>query len=73
VAGDAALLVDPLNTEQLTSALQQVATNERLRDELAEKGFRQVQKFSWRRSAEETLRVLEDATCIQKDVGHGLT
>jgi glycosyltransferase involved in cell wall biosynthesis len=73
VAGDAALLVDPLDTEQLTSALQQVATYEGLRNELVAKGFHQVQQFSWRRCAEETLRVLEDAAFVQEDVGHGLT
>ena len=73
VAGDAALLVDPLDTEQLTSALQRLTTSEGLRNELVAKGFRQVQRFSWRRCAEETLGVLEDAARVQEDVGHGLT
>ncbi|MGD2207648.1 MAG: glycosyltransferase family 1 protein, partial [Anaerolineae bacterium] len=65
VAGDAALLVDPLDTEALTEALVQMVTHEGLRRDLVERGFRQAQKFSWQRCAEETLRVLES-------VGRGL-
>jgi len=65
VAGDAALLVDPLDTEAWAAALRQIAADEGLRRELAERGFRQVQKFSWRRCAGETLQVLEE-------VGRGL-
>jgi glycosyltransferase involved in cell wall biosynthesis len=65
VAGDAALLVDPRDTEALADALARLVVDEGLRRELVERGFRQMQRFSWRRCAEETLRVLEE-------VGRGL-
>jgi glycosyltransferase involved in cell wall biosynthesis len=65
VAGDAALLVDPTDTEALADALARLVVDEGLRRELVERGFRQMQRFSWRRCAEETLRVLEE-------VGRGL-
>jgi glycosyltransferase involved in cell wall biosynthesis len=65
VAGDAALLVDPLDTDALASALHGVVTNEGLRHDLVERGFRQVERFSWQRCARETLQILEKA-------GHGL-
>ena len=65
VAGDAALLVDPLDTESLAKALYQVVTQPELCSRLVEQGFSQVAKFSWQRCAQETLRVLED-------VGYGL-
>jgi glycosyltransferase involved in cell wall biosynthesis len=65
VAGDAALLVDPLHTESLTAALYRVLTDPALRQELVQRGFLQSKAFSWQRSARETLQVLEE-------VGHGL-
>jgi glycosyltransferase involved in cell wall biosynthesis len=65
VAGDAALLVDPRDTEALADALARLVVDEGLRRELVERGFRQMQRFSWRRCAEEALSVLEE-------VGRGL-
>ena len=65
VAGDAALLVEPRDTDALADALARLVADEGLRRELVERGFRQMQRFSWRRCAEETLSVLEE-------VGRGL-
>jgi glycosyltransferase involved in cell wall biosynthesis len=60
VAGDAALLVDPLDTAALAAALGRVVADEGLRRELAERGLRQARRFSWRQCAREALEVLED-------------
>jgi len=59
VAGDAALLVDPHDTEALAAALGRVLHDEVLRADLIKGGFANVQRFSWRRCAEQTLAVLE--------------
>ena len=59
VAGDAALLVDPLDTGAWVAALERALTDEELRAELIRRGYAQVRRFSWRRAAEETLKVLE--------------
>ena len=59
VAGDAALLVDPLDTAALAGAMARLLAEEALRAELAAKGLAQVRKFSWQRAAQETLQVLE--------------
>lgn len=61
VAGDAALMVDPLNVGSMAQALHQIALDEGLRATLVQRGRRQVQLFSWRRCARETLQVLEEA------------
>jgi glycosyltransferase involved in cell wall biosynthesis len=61
VAGDAALLVDPLDVDALAAALEQVVVDPELRRALVERGFRQAARFSWRRCARETLQVLEEA------------
>ena len=60
VAGDAALLVDPLDVTALTAALARVTTDPGLRRELTERGFRQASRFSWRQSAHQVLKVLEE-------------
>jgi glycosyltransferase involved in cell wall biosynthesis len=65
VAGDAALLVDPLDTGLLAEAISQIVIDEGLRRMLVERGFRQIRRFSWRRCAREILQILED-------VGRGL-
>jgi glycosyltransferase involved in cell wall biosynthesis len=60
VAGDAALLVDPLNTDSLAGAIGRIVTDEGLRRILVERGLRQIRIFSWRRCAQEILQILED-------------
>jgi len=57
VAGDAAILVDPYNTDALTDAMHKVLTNENLRERLAVMGLERAKKFSWERCARETLNV----------------
>mgnify|MGYP001813947866 CR=1 FL=1 len=61
VAGDAALYVDPLDVGAMAQALHQIAVDAGLRRALVGRGFQQVHRFSWRRCAQETLQVLEDA------------
>ncbi len=59
VAGDAALLVDPLDTQALAETIGRILADENLRHELVQRGFRQLRRFSWRSCAEKTLGILE--------------
>jgi glycosyltransferase involved in cell wall biosynthesis len=47
VAGDAALYVDPSDVEDIANAMHQIVENEKLRNELIEKGAMQRGRFSW--------------------------
>jgi glycosyltransferase involved in cell wall biosynthesis len=58
VVGQAALMVDPTNIDELAWAMETTLTNNNLREQLIKKGLEQAQKFSWQRCAQETLRVL---------------
>jgi glycosyltransferase involved in cell wall biosynthesis len=60
ICGDAALLVDPYNVEELTEAMYQGLTDEVLRLKLIEKGLERAKKFNWGKCAKETLAVFED-------------
>jgi glycosyltransferase involved in cell wall biosynthesis len=51
VAGDAALLVDPLNVDEMADALTRVLEDETLRAEMRAKGLAQASAFSWEKAA----------------------
>lgn len=61
VVGDAALTVDPEDTQALADAMQRVLSDDMLRAELREKSLQRSQHFSWRKTAQETLGVYEEA------------
>lgn len=52
VAGDAALLVNPYEVDEIVEAMQQLNSNTELRANLSEKGLMHAQKFSWNATAE---------------------
>jgi glycosyltransferase involved in cell wall biosynthesis len=57
VAGDAALLVDPMN---IGDALLHLATDASLRETLTRKGLKRVQQFTWASAVEKTWAVYEE-------------
>lgn len=61
IAGDAALLVNPERVDEMAGGMERIATDERLRSSLVERGRRRVAEFTWDRCARETLGVLESA------------
>ncbi len=58
VAGDAALLVDPNNIQEIADAMNRVFSDDGLRNKMIEKGFKNMEKFSWGKCAGETMEVL---------------
>ncbi len=61
VAGDAALLVDPEDEEDIAAAMLRLSQDAALRQELVRKGHENVKRFSWPKAARETLEVLKKA------------
>jgi glycosyltransferase involved in cell wall biosynthesis len=62
VVGDAALLVNPNQDEEITVALWRLLTDLQLRDELRGKGLQRAASFSWARAAEETMSAYRKAS-----------
>lgn len=62
VGGDAAIYFEPGNAAQLTTEIDRVLSDDRLRQSLVERGHAQVAKFTWSKSAEETMRVFRRVT-----------
>jgi glycosyltransferase involved in cell wall biosynthesis len=69
VAGDAALLVDPLSVDEIREALRRLLTDAGLRDELSRRGRARAANFSWRRAADETHAVYERALAGEAESG----
>jgi glycosyltransferase involved in cell wall biosynthesis len=57
-AGDAAVYVDPNDADDIAKKLTEVIEDKDLRASLIKKGREQVKKFSWEKSAKETLEIL---------------
>lgn len=56
VAGDAALLVDPLRPEAIAKGIERVLTEDGLRKRLVNAGLKRAAAFSWKKTAEETVK-----------------
>jgi alpha-1,3-rhamnosyl/mannosyltransferase len=59
VAGDAGLLVDPLDVDALRGALQAALEDKGAREGLIAAGFRRAAAFTWQLAARETLAVYQ--------------
>jgi glycosyltransferase involved in cell wall biosynthesis len=62
VAGDAALLVDPRQVSAIAGALRHLLRDPTLQTELRTLGLSHAKQFTWERTAEETLSVLQQMT-----------
>ncbi len=61
VVGDAGLLIDPHDVDELTVAMWRVLNEQALRQEMRQKGLQQAARFSWERAARETLDIYRRA------------
>jgi glycosyltransferase involved in cell wall biosynthesis len=62
IAGDAALLVNPDDLNGLASAMERALDDELLRAQLRSRGFANVARFSWEKTARETLDIYRRMT-----------
>ena len=57
VYGDAAHYFNPTDTQSIANSINEVLTDEKLREDLVAQGKAQAAKYSWQRMAEQTLAV----------------
>ena len=57
VAGDAALLVDPYQVDDIMQAMQNILEDKSLRDDKIARGIERVSMFSWKRCADQTIKI----------------
>jgi glycosyltransferase involved in cell wall biosynthesis len=57
ITGDAAILVDPYNVDDITNGLRRVLTDKALRRDLVRRGLIQGEKFKWSTTLDETIKL----------------
>lgn len=60
VAGDAAFIIDPYNTNQITDALAKLVSDNQLRTHLIERGLIRAKQFTWKAMAENVLSIYNE-------------
>jgi len=60
IVGDAALLFDPYNVDEIASAMYKALVKDNLRKSLVDKGFERVKLFSWEETARRTLELYRE-------------
>ncbi|AFW95204.1 glycosyl transferase group 1 [Anabaena sp. 90] len=59
VAGDAAILINPYNIEEITAAMKIIINDSETRKQLSEKGLKRANQFSWEKTGLVTVEVLK--------------
>lgn len=62
VIGDAGIMIDPKNSDDLCQAMLDVINSQSLRNQLSQKGINRAKQFSWSKCAEETIKIYKIAT-----------
>lgn len=65
VAGNAALFFDPFSVDDIAAQLQHISSSITLRNELKRKGYENVKRFSWEKTAKQTLEVYQSVLSQQ--------
>jgi glycosyltransferase involved in cell wall biosynthesis len=60
VCGGAALYFDPEDVEDMAEKIRQIATDAALRDEMRVMGIHQSDKFSWEKTVNQTVKVIQN-------------
>lgn len=61
IVGDAGILVNPDNPQDITRGIEKVLSMSEIEyNMLRERGLKQTQKFSWEKTAKETLKIFEE-------------
>lgn len=61
VLGEAAAYFDPSNPREIGDSIEAIVTRKELAGALREKGLEQAKKYTWERTAEQTMRVYRNA------------
>ena len=59
IAGDAGLYFNPKSIGSIREAVYRILDDEKLRESMRERGYKQLERFSWKKCAEETKKVYE--------------
>lgn len=61
VAGEAALYIDPTDTESIRFGVERIILDDCLRANLTQRGYERLSQFSWEKNVHNTIKVYENA------------
>jgi len=65
IVGDAALVVDPSDVEELSRSITTLLSDRQTRQNLSEKGFTRAREFSWTQSAKKVIGIFREIVADQ--------
>lgn len=60
VVGDAGIMIDPDNVDELAKKIHEVLINEGLRENMIKKGLKRAKQFTWKSCADKTLKLYKE-------------
>ena len=63
IAGNAAILVNPTDVNEIAKAIKTILENKNISSQLKEKGLNQAKQFTWEKTARETLEIYKEIVC----------
>jgi glycosyltransferase involved in cell wall biosynthesis len=60
ITHDAAILINPYNTAEITAAMEQIANDSGTREQLSQRGLERAKQFSWEKTGLRTLEVIKN-------------
>ena len=60
VVGDAAMLIDPYDADAIAGAMRRVMADDRLREDMRERGLARAREFSWERSIRRVREIYDE-------------
>jgi len=60
VGGHSVVYINPLKTEEMSKAIEKVVSNKKLRENLIKKGYKNIKRFSWDKTAKEVLDLIKN-------------
>jgi glycosyltransferase involved in cell wall biosynthesis len=70
VVGDAGMLVDPFDVDDITAAIVKVISDSDFREQLRVKGLERASIFNWQKTARETLTIYRKAAQAKSELGN---
>jgi len=64
VAGNSAVLVDPKDPSAIAEAVHKLISNESYKNDIIEKGYQNIKRFSWEKCAREVSSILQRRTSV---------